>query len=239
MDPGCFGAVVSIDHLSKRFEASRAVLDDVSCEIGSGEFAVITGPSGSGKTTLLNLVAGFDTPDTGRVLVDGTDVSQVPDIARFRRETIAVVFQMHHLIPGLTATENVELPLLPTTTSHAERRRRALAALAQVGLEHAHAKVPHDLSGGERQRVAIARAIVMSPRLLLADEPTGLLDSETGAHILELLITLCRRRSMTLLMVTYDRDAARQADRVLYLRDGRLGSAPDRATRATLSAAGD
>ena len=183
---------------------------------------LLTGPSGSGKSTLLNLVAGFDRPDTGSILVGGQAVAELDDPARFRREVVGVVFQLHHLIAGLTAEENVEVPLIPVVHRRAARLARARAALADVGLVERALHLPAQLSGGERQRVAIARAMVGHPRLLLADEPTGALDSAASEEVLDLLAELARRHGTTVLLVSHEEDAERHVDRVLELRDGRL-----------------
>ena len=181
------GAEVAIDAVTKRYGALVTALHDVSLHLEPGELVLLTGPSGSGKSTLLNLIAGFDRPDAGRIVVGGEPVASLPDPARFRREVVGFVFQLHHLIPGLTAEENVEIPLIPTVRRRAERLARARAALHEVGLDERLAHLPAELSGGERQRVALARALVGRPRLLLADEPTGALDSEASTQVLELL----------------------------------------------------
>jgi ABC-type lipoprotein export system ATPase subunit len=216
------GAEVAVEDIRKRYGTRLSALDGVSFRLAAGDFALLTGPSGCGKSTLLNMIAGLDRPDSGRVLVDGASVAEVPDSARFRREVVGIVFQLHHLIPGLTAEDNVTLPLLPAGVPGAERSARARAALSDVGLADRATQRPQELSGGERQRVAIARALVMRPRLLLADEPTGALDSEASAQVLELLSSLGRQTGMTVLMVSYDPAAARYANRVLRMHDGRL-----------------
>jgi len=221
-DLSAAGARVVVDGVGKRFGERILALDDVSFTLAPGEFVLLTGPSGSGKSTLLNLVAGFDVPDTGSILVDGLAVAGLDDPARFRREVVGVVFQLHHLIAGLTAEENVEVPLIPVVHRRAERLVRARAALADVGLEERATHLPGQLSGGERQRVAIARATVGHPRLLLADEPTGALDSAASEEVLALLAELARRRGTTVLLVSHEPDAARHVDRVLEMRDGRL-----------------
>jgi len=198
------------------------ILDGVSLEVAAGEVVAVTGPSGSGKSTLLGLIAGLDAPSAGAITVDGVDVTRLDEaaLARFRRRTIGFVFQSYHLIPTLTAAENVAVPLdlagaeAPLAT--AARR------LAEVGLaERAH-HYPAQLSGGEQQRVAIARAVALSPPLLLADEPTGNLDSATGAAIVDLLLALNRERGSTLLLVTHDAALASRAGRAVALRDGRV-----------------
>ncbi len=208
--------------VSKRFGERITAVREVSFTVPPGQFALLTGPSGSGKTTLLNLIAGFDRPDTGAIRVGGQDVAALADPARFRREVIGFVFQLHHLIAGLTVEENVEVALLPSTRGRAERRERVAVALHDVGLRERGTHLPGELSGGERQRAALARAMVGRPRLLLADEPTGSLDSASSAHVLELLHGLSRRTGTTVLLVSHESEAATHADRILRMRDGAL-----------------
>jgi putative ABC transport system ATP-binding protein len=219
------GAELVVEAVSKRYGDRVEALRDVTFRVAPGELALLTGPSGAGKSTLLNLIAGFDRPDGGRVLVDGEDVARLRDPARFRRDVVGVVFQLHHLIGGLTAEENVEVPLIPSGDRRARRLAKARAALAEVGLAGRRTHRPAELSGGERQRVAIARALVCAPRLLLADEPTGALDSAAGRQVMELLAGLPRRHGTTVVVVSHDPAAAELADRVLTLRDGRLSPA--------------
>jgi len=228
------GADVVVEHASKRYGEQITALVDVSFHVRAGELVLLTGRSGSGKSTLLNLVAGLDAPDGGRIAVDGVDVAALSDPARYRREVLGFVFQLHHLILELTAEENVEIPLIPTGLSRAERLARARSALEQVGLGERRTHRPTELSGGERQRVAIARAIVGGPRLLLADEPTGALDSTAAAQTLELLTSLCRGDGTTVLLVSHERDAAQHVDRILRLDDGRIvGEEPGGAIRGS------
>ncbi len=199
-----------------------SVLDSVALDVDAGEVVAITGPSGSGKSTLLGLIAGLDTPTAGTILVAGTDVGRLDEteLARFRRDTIGYVFQSYHLIPTLTAEENVAVPLELAGVDGVERRAREL--LEEVGLaERAH-HYPVQLSGGEQQRVALARAVTLRPPLLLADEPTGNLDSATGKQIIDLLLELNRAGGSTLLLVTHDPALAERAERVIGLRDGRV-----------------
>ena len=198
------------------------ILDGVTLDVERGDAVAVTGPSGSGKSTLLGLIAGLDAPTYGTITVRGVDITRLGEsaLARFRRETIGYVFQSYHLIPTLTAAENVAVPLELAGERRVAARARAL--LEQVGLgERAH-HYPVQLSGGEQQRVALARAVALDPPLLLADEPTGNLDSATGAAIIELLFTLNRERRSTLLLVTHDPALAERADRVVSLRDGRV-----------------
>ncbi len=198
------------------------VLDGVSLEVGRGEVVAVTGPSGSGKSTLLGLIAGLDQPSAGSITVDGVEVTRLSEaaLARFRRETLGYVFQSYHLIPTLTAAENVAVVLELAGIPGALRRARGL--LEDVGLGDRTHHYPVQLSGGEQQRVALARAVALRPPLLLADEPTGNLDSTTGGQIIELLLELHRRQATTLVLVTHDHDLARHADRVVALRDGRV-----------------
>ncbi len=216
------GAEVSVRHVRKTYDGRVHALVDVSLDLAAGELLLLTGPSGCGKSTLLNLIGGLDTPDAGEILVDRQSLPELTDAARFRRETIGFVFQHHLLIPGLTARENVEIPLIPTGTARAQRTGRALELLAEVGLEARADHLPAQLSGGERQRVAIARALVNDPRLLLADEPTGSLDSVSSGHVLGLLEEIRARRGMTVLLVSYDPAVDAHADRRVRMRDGRV-----------------
>jgi putative ABC transport system ATP-binding protein len=198
------------------------ILDGVSLEVAAGEVVAVTGPSGSGKSTLLGLIAGLDTPSAGSIAVGGVEVTGLgeADLARFRRRTIGFVFQSYHLIPTLTAAENVAVPLELAGTP--EPLAVARGRLAEVGLAERGHHYPAQLSGGEQQRVAIARAVALAPPLLLADEPTGNLDSATGAQIVDLLLALNRERGSTLVLVTHDAALASRADRAIALRDGRV-----------------
>jgi putative ABC transport system ATP-binding protein len=216
------GAAVVVDRVEKSFEHGKIrALDGASLRLAPGEFVSLTGPSGSGKSTLLNLIGALDTPDAGTIEVDGRSLDAV-DGAEYRAATVGFVFQFHHLVPTLSALENVQVPMLGRGLGRAARAARARALLADVGLERRADARPGVLSGGERQRVALARALANAPRLLLADEPTGALDSETGAQVLALVERLRGEHGMTVLLVTNDEDAARSADRILRLRDGRV-----------------
>jgi putative ABC transport system ATP-binding protein len=201
-----------------------APLRDVTLAIEQGEFFVLLGPSGSGKTTLLNLLAGIDKPDSGVVRVGGVDVASLPRarLADWRAEHVGYVFQQHHLVPVLTAYENVELPLFLFPLSASERHRRVALALEAVGLTDRADHRPKQLSGGQEQRVAIARAIVADPPLLVCDEPTGDLDSESASGVLTLLDRLHRERKKTIVMVTHDPHAAAHGTRVVHLDKGSL-----------------
>ena len=198
------------------------VLDGVSLDVKRGECVAVTGPSGSGKSTLLGLLAGLDTPTSGSVVVDDVDLGALDEdaLAHFRRDRIGVVFQSYHLIPTLTAVENVAVPL--ELAGVRDARARATTLLGDVGLGARGHHYPVQLSGGEQQRVALARAVSREPGLLLADEPTGNLDSATGAAIIELMLRLNRERGSTLVLVTHDPALASQADRQVALRDGRV-----------------
>jgi putative ABC transport system ATP-binding protein len=198
------------------------ILDGVTLDVPAGQFVAVTGPSGSGKSTLLGLLAGLDRPTGGSVAVDGVELGRLDEdaVARLRLAKIGYVFQSFHLIPTLTALENVAIPLELAGVPDAAGRAGAL--LAEVGLGARAAHSPAELSGGEQQRVALARAVANRPRLLLADEPTGNLDSATGAQIVELLVGLHRRHETTLVLVTHDPALAAHADRVVELRDGRV-----------------
>ena len=216
------GAAVVVEHVRKSFEGGRIrALEDVSLSLERGELVALTGPSGCGKSTLLNLIGALDRPDAGEIEVGGQDVTRLDDPAAFRAEVVGFVFQFHNLIATLTALENVQVPMLGRR-SRLERERRARELLAEVGLEHRATGYPPTLSGGERQRVAIARALANEPHLLLADEPTGSLDSDTGAQILDLLRRVRDEHGTTILLVTNDATVAAQADRTLRIRDGRL-----------------
>jgi putative ABC transport system ATP-binding protein len=200
------------------------VLQGVNLEIPRGDFLALMGPSGSGKTTLLNLLGGIDTPSSGLLEVDGVKINDLGGsaLSRWRSQNIGFVFQLYNLLPVLTAERNVELPLLLTKLSKAERRKRVAIALKVVGLSDRARHYPRQLSGGQEQRVGIARAIVTDPTLLLADEPTGDLDRKAGDEILDLLQTLNRDHGKTIVMVTHDPRAAQRAQRTLHLEKGLL-----------------
>jgi len=200
------------------------VLQGVNLEIPAGEFLALMGPSGSGKTTLLNLIGGLDTPTQGRIEVAGVDISRMGSaaLARWRSQNIGFVFQLYNLLPVLTAERNVELPLLLTKLSKAQRRKHVEIALRVVGLADRARHYPRQLSGGQEQRVGIARAIVTDPTLLLCDEPTGDLDRKAGDEILDLLHALNREHGKTIIMVTHDPHAAERATQVLHLEKGLL-----------------
>ena len=197
-------------------------LAGVSLDLPTGEFAAFVGPSGSGKSTLLHLVGGLDTPSAGSIVVEDHDLSQASDkeLASYRNHNIGFVFQAFHLHPTYTALENVAIPLLFSGVGKAERLERARAALEAVGLANRAGHLPNQLSGGERQRVSIARALVGNPRIIVADEPTGNLDTANGARIMDLLGNLNKDQGITLIVATHDAELARRAHRVVTLRDG-------------------
>ena len=202
------------------------ILHPLDYSIGSGEFVAIVGPSGSGKSTLLGLLAGLDAPTSGSIVIDGVDITQLGEdaLAALRGQQIGFVFQFFHLVPSLTAIENVQVPM--EIAGRRDAFARAKALIAEVGLADRAHHYPSQLSGGEQQRVAIARALANDPAIVLADEPTGNLDSTTGRHIMEMLLEVRRTRRSTMVLVTHDADLAALADSRLVLRDGRRVEAP-------------
>jgi putative ABC transport system ATP-binding protein len=225
------GAEVVVDGVAKSFEDGKIVaLDGASFRLEPGEFVALTGPSGSGKSTLLNLLGALDRADRGTIVVAGRRLQHLDDAAAYRAEVVGFVFQFHDLVPTLSALENVQLPMIGRDGSRAGRIERARSLLTEVGLGgRMHAR-PSVLSGGERQRVAIARALANEPSLLLADEPTGSLDSETSAQVLRLLRAIRDEHGTTIFVVTNDAALADEADRTLRLLDGRI--TPDGAPRS-------
>jgi putative ABC transport system ATP-binding protein len=220
-------AMISIRDLSMRLGSGGRhvdVLTNITLDVPAGQFLAVAGPSGSGKSTLLGLIAGLDQPTAGRITVAGVEITKLSEdaLARFRRDTLGYVFQAFHLIPTLTALENVAVPL--ELAGDAGALPRATALLAEVGLADRAHHYPVQLSGGEQQRVAVARAIARRPALLLADEPTGNLDSGTGKQIIDLLVGLRDALGSTLVLVTHDAALAARADRVVTLGDGRVVS---------------
>jgi putative ABC transport system ATP-binding protein len=223
--------VVRVDKVSKvyhRGAASICALRGVSLEVPHGQFLVVMGPSGSGKSTLLNVISGLDRPTEGEIVIDGRSTKGFTESewTLLRRQRIGIVFQSFNLLPGLTAQENVELPLLLRGDSEAEAQ--AECSLRAVGLAHRAHHRPAELSGGEQQRVALARALVHRPPLMLADEPTGNLDSRTGSEIVQLIKGLAQEHRQTVILATHSREAAAKADRVLIMRDGGLESEEQR-----------
>lgn len=219
---------VEISDLYKSYEDGKIkALNGVSLTIANGEFVSIIGPSGSGKSTLLNMLGALDVPDSGSINVAGEDLSSSKQLNRFRGEKIGFIFQLHNLIPNISVVENVEIPMFTQKLSSKEMRVKALKLLDDVGLKDKAEILPSKLSGGERQRVAIARALANDPSIILADEPTGSLDSKTSSKILKQLIDLHEDKNVTLIIVTHDMDVAKLADRVIEVLDGEIISAGD------------
>jgi ABC-type lipoprotein export system ATPase subunit len=212
---------VVVDRVSKTFGRVTAVRE-ASLRLAPGEFVALTGPSGCGKSTLLNMIGSLQQPDSGSIEIDGRSIARLESTAVYRRTTIGFVFQLHHLLPILTAGGNVEVPLIGAGVGRRERRERARELLAEVGLAERIDHLPSQLSGGERQRVAMARALANRPRLLLADEPTGALDSKSSLRVLDLLASLRQRYGMTMLVVSYDPEVGSHADRTVRMTDGRI-----------------
>jgi putative ABC transport system ATP-binding protein len=218
--------MISIDQLSRHYQMGPTTvkaIDEVSLSVQQGEFLSIVGPSGSGKSTLMNIIGCLDSPSAGVYKLVGENVSQLSKnrLAEIRNKYIGFVFQTFNLLPRISAQENVELPLIYGDVSPKERRARAKEMLRKVHLDGREHHVPNELSGGQRQRVAIARALATKPKIILADEPTGALDSKTGAEILKLFREL-NSEGVTLVMVTHDSDLARQADRIIHIKDGKV-----------------
>jgi putative ABC transport system ATP-binding protein len=220
-------SLISIQQLSKTYQRGNQpvpVLFDINLEIAEGEYVSLMGPSGSGKSTLLNLIAGIDKPSSGNLLIAGVDIAMLPenDLAAWRASNVGFIFQFYNLMPVLNAFENVELPLLLTDLSRAERREHAETALAMVGLADRMDHYPNELSGGQQQRVAIARALISDPTLIVADEPTGDLDRSSADDILNLLDRLNVELGKTIIMVTHDPKCAERARRRVHLEKGVL-----------------
>jgi putative ABC transport system ATP-binding protein len=220
-------AVVELENLEKSYRLGKVTvtaLRGVTLKLRQGEFMVIMGPSGSGKTTLLNIIGTLDKPSSGRALVDGEDITRMNDgqLTRLRRHKIGFVFQFHNLIPVLSALENVELPLITSGVKRTMSRDRAMELLSRVGLLDRIDHLPDELSGGEQQRVAIARALANHPRIVLADEPTGDLDTKTGFEIVQVLHSMAKQESSSVVVVTHDPVVAERADRFVEMRDGKI-----------------
>ncbi|MEN6291061.1 MAG: ABC transporter ATP-binding protein [Methanobacterium sp.] len=215
--------VIEIKDLKKSYEDGQIMaLNGINLEIKEGDFVSIIGPSGSGKSTLLNMIGALDNADEGSISVAGTDLARDEDLSKFRSDEIGFVFQLHNLIPNLTVFENVQIPLIETPLSDEQMEKRALELLKSVNLENKINQKPTKLSGGERQRVAIARALVNHPSIILADEPTGSLDSKTQNVILDLLKDIHKKENVTLIIVTHSPDVANMADRVITVLDGEI-----------------
>jgi putative ABC transport system ATP-binding protein len=225
--------LVEIEHLVKAYQRGGQVvpvLTDITLNIAEGDFTALMGPSGSGKSTLLNLIAGIDKPDSGRLLVNGLNISTLSEseLAAWRAANVGFIFQFYNLMPVLTAFENVELPLLLTNLSRRERHERVEMTLAMVNLQDRMDHTPNELSGGQQQRVAIARAIVTDPALIVADEPTGDLDRASASDVLQLLQRLNQELGKTIIMVTHDANAAAHANTLVHLEKGELLAAEAR-----------
>ncbi len=215
--------VVQMRGVVKTFEEGHVrALDGADMEIATGEWVAIVGPSGCGKSTLLHLIAALDKPDAGTIVVNGEDLARERNLCRHRAREVGLVFQLDNLLPTLSASENVQVPMFEIGLSPRERRQRALQLLALVGLHGKEKNRPAELSGGERQRVAVARALANEPGILLMDEPTGRLDSASGRRVLDLIQELRLRGGLTVVLVTHDPDVASRADRIIRMLDGRL-----------------
>jgi len=215
--------IIEIRNLKKSYDDGKIkALNGLDLEVKKGEFLSIMGPSGSGKSTLLNMIGALDVADEGEIKVAGIDLTKTSKLNEFRSKEIGFVFQMHNLIPNLTVLENVEIPMYESDLSTDQMKERALKLLKSVNLEDKRDQIPTKLSGGERQRVAIARALVNHPSIILADEPTGALDSKTGDVILKLLRDLHEKENVTLVMVTHEPYVGKMADRIVNVLDGKI-----------------
>jgi ABC-type lipoprotein export system ATPase subunit len=215
--------IIETQNLKRVYGGDNGIhaLDGVNLTIAAGELVAVMGPSGSGKSTLLNIIGALDRSDGGTVTIDGQNLSTIKDLDSFRARTVGFIFQLHNLLPTLTALENVEIPMTKVLGS-GERRKRARELLVLVGLSDRMDHLPGQLSGGQRQRVAVARALANQPPLILADEPTGSLDTNSGGEILQLLRDLNQSQGTTILVVTHDLSVARQTNRVVFMQDGRI-----------------
>jgi len=220
-------ATIDVTGVGKSYEEGRIrALDGMELHVAAGEYVALVGPSGCGKSTLLHLIAALDRPDEGSIVVAGHDLAHEPDLSHYRARHVGMVFQLHNLLPTLTAVENVQMPLFELGIRSSERERRARHLLELVGMGERERNQPTQLSGGERQRVAIARALANEPGVILADEPTGSLDSTSGLQVMELLESVCRERGATLVLVTHAPDLALRADRIVQMLDGRALADP-------------
>ncbi|BBL61007.1 peptide ABC transporter ATP-binding protein [Methanobrevibacter arboriphilus] len=214
---------INIKNLIKSYDDGKIkALNGIDLEINKGDFISIIGPSGSGKSTLLNMLGALDIPSSGTIKIDGVEITKSKDLSQFRSKKIGFVFQLHNLIPNLTVFENVQIPLIGTGVSEDEIEKRAKNLLESVGLGDKLEQMPTKLSGGQRQRVAIARALVNNPSIILADEPTGSLDSKTGDIILNVLEKIHEENNVTLIIVTHEQYVANMADRTIKIRDGKI-----------------
>ncbi|WP_295613594.1 ABC transporter ATP-binding protein [uncultured Methanobrevibacter sp.] len=215
--------LIRLTNVLKEYDdGSVRALNNINLSVEKGSFVSIIGPSGSGKSTLLNMLGALDSPDYGQVIINGVDLARQKDLSDFRRHEIGFIFQLHNLLPNLTVQENVEIPLMDANMSEKDKHKRALLFIEAVGLIDKRKQKPNKLSGGERQRVAIARSLVNFPSIILADEPTGALDTKTGEKVLDVLRFVHESINATLIIVTHDRDVARLADRTIEIRDGQI-----------------
>jgi len=219
--------LIELKNVSKVYELGGekiTALDGVNLKVDKGDSIAIMGPSGSGKSTLANIIGGLDIPDSGQVLVDGADISKVSDkvLSEYRNKKIGFIFQTFNLQPNYTALENVQIPLIFSGIGTSERKKRAIECLRAVGLEDRMKHRPNQLSGGQRQRVCIARALANNPEVIIADEPTGNLDSKKGQEIVEILKNLNQKAGITIIVITHDPDVAKMAKRVIRIHDGRI-----------------
>ena len=214
---------ISLKDVLKQYDDGYVTaLNHINLSIEKGSFVSIIGPSGSGKSTLLNMLGALDNPDSGEIIIDGINLSQEKDLSDFRRNEIGFVFQLHNLLPNLTVKENVEIPLVGSKLSESEKEKRALKYIEAVGLLDKKDSKPNKLSGGQRQRVAIARALVNNPSIILADEPTGSLDSKTWQMVLDILKNMHEQYNVTLIIVTHDIEVAKLAERTIVIKDGQV-----------------
>lgn len=215
--------LIRLANVLKEYDNGAVIaLNNINLSIEKGSFVSIIGPSGSGKSTLLNMLGALDSPDSGHVIINGVDLATQKDLSDFRRHEIGFIFQLHNLLPNLNVQENVEIPLMDAKMSEKDKHRRALLFIEAVGLLDKKKQKPSKLSGGERQRVAIARALVNFPSIILADEPTGALDTKNGQKVLDVLRFVHESIGATLIIVTHDIDVARLADRTIEIRDGQI-----------------
>jgi putative ABC transport system ATP-binding protein len=229
-------AIVEVANLEKTYRLGNVTvraLRGVNFTLYKAEFVVITGPSGSGKTTLLNIIGTLDKPSSGKVTIDGEDITEMKDgqLTKLRRHKIGFIFQFHNLIPVLTALENVELPLLTAGMNSSAAKERASLMLERVGLKERLTHLPDELSGGEQQRVAIARALANHPKIILADEPTGDLDTKTGTEVVQIMYEAAKGENASVLVVTHDPVVADRAEKLFEMRDGIITKAPQRSSR--------
>ena len=219
--------VIQVENLVKTYQLGKVsipALRGISFDVAKGEFLVVMGPSGSGKTTLLNLLGAIDKPTSGRIAIDGRDITTLGEgeLTKLRRHKIGFIFQFYNLIPALTALENVELPMLTAGVSRKDASKRAFQLLETVGLAERVGHLPDELSGGEQQRITIARALANRPSVILADEPTGDLDTKTGMEVVQILYDTSKKENATVIVVTHDPMTTEKADRILQMRDGQI-----------------